>query len=320
MLKDVYLCSSMQWCHAIEECIAAKRSFKLRPTTVLNSRRPHCAMDRVPILFIEEVLLQLDDECPWKTDNDASKFPSIWGRVHDIQRSKKHIYLSVYVFSDKEAVFSVSNFGTSDPLVNLEQFCLKSIRVHEGHQTMADDSSHHPLTEANFKVLWKQLAQGRVYSISLEVDEHRSHPLVNRLISAPPRFVKFEAFKLLPSSIEALTRSVEIGILRSFRCYRRLNLTHDLLPVLLKFVASEKMEKFLCNIENNGPVSYNTLLKGVVDAFLSRKRTYRFNFQVDRGTKDICERLREVGRRKKVKIEYCKRTYNHISIDRIISS
>uniref|UniRef100_A0A1I7ZQN5 F-box domain-containing protein n=1 Tax=Steinernema glaseri TaxID=37863 RepID=A0A1I7ZQN5_9BILA len=239
-------------------------------------------MDRVPNCFIEEVLLLLDYErygC--SGDAEVKRLPSIWGQIVNSKRPKEYARLDVYLRNDKEAFFLVWNRGKFLKLPNLEQFTISQMFIWDGHEGVSDGSVYHPLKETNFKLLRRQLARGHAFTMCLE--SKGSHALVDRLRLVPPRIVELKVFNLLPSSVEALTRSVDRGTLRSLESFGCLTVTHEHLQVLLNFVASEQLEHFSFKISVRSPVSYSAVLTEVVNAFLSRNRAHRFKFIVDAG-------------------------------------
>uniref|UniRef100_A0A1I7ZSN3 EAL domain-containing protein n=1 Tax=Steinernema glaseri TaxID=37863 RepID=A0A1I7ZSN3_9BILA len=268
--------------------------------------RRHATMDRVPILFIEEVMLQFE------LIPSFLEGTPLWASIADSKRSRKGVFLYVYLVNDKEAVFSVLNFAFPEPLVNLVQFGISYITIMDGNKGMLTDSRFHLLTKTNFKLLRNCLRRGHPCTMHFDVIQRKNHPLVQKLCWAASRITKisFSGQTCLP--IEALTRILERGTLRVLESSNFFNVTHEALPFLLKFVASEHMTYFCIDIATNSPVSYNALLSGVVDAFLSVERGRRFRLEVDCGTSGICERLGELVMEGKVSIVYSSIKYDAI--------
>uniref|UniRef100_A0A1I8A645 Antithrombin-III n=1 Tax=Steinernema glaseri TaxID=37863 RepID=A0A1I8A645_9BILA len=113
-----------------------------------------------------------------------------------------------------------------------------------------------------------------------------------------------ELFEPTPTSLEVLAKSVTRGTLRLFASYDRLKITNELFHVLLQLVASVQIEEFSLYLEINGSLSFETILSGLVDAFLSRERAQRFRFVVNKSSEQLSEQLvREVEKQGKVEIK-----------------
>uniref|UniRef100_A0A1I8A4X1 ANF_receptor domain-containing protein n=1 Tax=Steinernema glaseri TaxID=37863 RepID=A0A1I8A4X1_9BILA len=284
-------------------------------------------MDRVPPIFIEEVLLQINYEIyggpgfispilPSYSYSSLHALPSIWGQIVNSKRHKEKASLDVLLINDREAVFHVKQnynstpfaFGRmiSDglvPLANLDQFAISDISINDGDESIVGNPSYHPLTETNFKFLRKSLDGSVPCSVIFALEERLNHPVAQKLCAATLRITKIIG---CPTAVmtTALFRSVERGTLRSFTSPGYFYLTEDILFVFLRFVASVQMEDFAVNIDSDSPISYGILLAAVIDAFLSRKRTLHFTFLVDPGTEHLCERLINLEECREVHINY----------------
>uniref|UniRef100_A0A1I7ZW15 F-box domain-containing protein n=1 Tax=Steinernema glaseri TaxID=37863 RepID=A0A1I7ZW15_9BILA len=245
-------------------------------------------MDCVPIRFIEEVLLQLDYEESYTAKIKMRKLPTTWGRIVKSKKSKQPVCLKVYVVNNEEAVFSITRFEQPIPLVDLEQSVIRYIRINIG---------------------------GHSCHMIYDFKERRDHLVLKQLSLLPTRVTSIELYnESFP--IEALTQSVERGTLRSFKSRNCLQLTNDLLPVLLKFVASTQMKHLSFFVARRSPMSYETVLAEVVNAFLSTERPHHFRLIADPGTERLCERLKEVGMQNNLEVLYYVMKYYRVSICR----
>uniref|UniRef100_A0A1I7ZWX8 Uncharacterized protein n=1 Tax=Steinernema glaseri TaxID=37863 RepID=A0A1I7ZWX8_9BILA len=245
-------------------------------------------MDRVPICFIEEVLLQISYKlCGPTSHGEHHKLPCIWGRIAKRKPVKETVGLHLCFVSEKEAHWNVWRHKTSEsvPLANLGHFTISHIviwgRSMEGYRRCD------LLTETNFKVLRKYLRTGLSCIIIFSAKKRCDHPLVRKLCLAPTRVTRIELFKPTPIQLEILTQSVTRGTLRSFEFPFHLNVTNELLHVLLEFVASVQIEEFSLYVALKSPISYETVLSRVAEAFLSRERAQRFKFYARCGSKHI---------------------------------
>uniref|UniRef100_A0A1I7ZQ87 Rad60-SLD domain-containing protein n=2 Tax=Steinernema glaseri TaxID=37863 RepID=A0A1I7ZQ87_9BILA len=268
-------------------------------------------MDRVPVAFIEEVLLMIDYVSHWVKAGEAKKLSSNWGEMAKRKSSKKEVRLNVYLTNDKEAVFSVTHYYRNVPLVDLDKVIVDNMCVKDGEEAEAEEQ-YHPLTEANFQLLRRHLSRGNPCTIELECKERQRHPLLQQLCLAPTRLSRIRLFHEMPIPVEALTRSVKRGTLRWFGSDSSLKITPEVHSALLKFVASNQMDHMSFEVQEDSPVSYETLLAGVVYAFLSGQKTEGFHFFVDSDTSEIVAPLREVGMQNNVEFVAARRCYINV--------
>uniref|UniRef100_A0A1I8AW13 Helitron_like_N domain-containing protein n=1 Tax=Steinernema glaseri TaxID=37863 RepID=A0A1I8AW13_9BILA len=258
--------------------------------------------------------------------------------IWDGKQFKQTAILNIYMLNDKEVFWHAARCRYIErlSLANLEQFKIRYIVIWDGYGTMREDPSYQPLTETNCKLLKKYLLNDHPYGVTFYAKYRYKfdHPLVRQLCLAPNRVTEILMRYQAPTSLDVLTRSVTRGTLRSLGIYTHPSLSNELLQVLLEFVASVQMDTFSVNTDS--PLSYMTLLFGVVDAFLSRERaqrftfkvnkgseqiffdaflsrepTQRFTFKVNRGSELLCERLHEAERQGRVRIEYILEEYSY---------
>uniref|UniRef100_A0A1I7ZAR6 Maelstrom domain-containing protein n=1 Tax=Steinernema glaseri TaxID=37863 RepID=A0A1I7ZAR6_9BILA len=254
-------------------------------------------MDRVPICFIEEVLLQLEDTPRFKN----RKYPSIWGEVADKKLTRKNADLHIYLESKEKVFFCVYDDDGPVGLDRIGQFVLENIEfedILDEDWNATELPKFHPLTKKNFQRLHNVFRKPFPCSLELDFQTDPIHPLVQRLCLAIPRVAELRLASQVPLCMDILTRSIERGTLRFLCC--QVDVTQEMLPVLLKFVTSEKMDKFEAKPSDDSPISYETLLNVIVDAVLTRKRGCRV-LVADR-CRHLCDRLNEEVMREKVKV------------------
>uniref|UniRef100_A0A1I8ADV9 Mini-chromosome maintenance complex-binding protein n=1 Tax=Steinernema glaseri TaxID=37863 RepID=A0A1I8ADV9_9BILA len=228
-------------------------------------------MDRVPICFIEEVLLQLADT-PRFMDR---KYPSMWGEVADMKLAREKADLYIYLESKEQAYFCVDDDDGPVELDCIGQFVFVKIRVTDDRDddfNTRELPEFHPLTEKNFKLLHNVIRKPFPSDLDLDFLTYPIHPLVQRLCMAIPRVAKLDLSSQGPLSMDTLTRSIERETLSHLSCYIDMHVTKEMLPVLLRFAAFEKMKKFQITISEDSPVSYKALCNEVISAVETRKR------------------------------------------------
>uniref|UniRef100_A0A1I8ACU5 Tudor domain-containing protein n=1 Tax=Steinernema glaseri TaxID=37863 RepID=A0A1I8ACU5_9BILA len=256
-------------------------------------------MDRVPICFIEEVVLQLE-KTPYSKDR---KYPSIWGEVANKKLTRERAYLHLYLKSKEQAYFCVYD-GNNEQLEldRIGQFVFVDIKVTDDLDedwNTGELPKYHPLTKKNFQLLQNVILKPFPCSLELYLHTNPTHPLVQRLFLAIPRVAEVRLKSQVPLSMDTVTQSIERGTLKYFSCYYiDIYLTHEMLSVFLRFVASEQMNQFEITLSDDSPVSYEALLNGVIDAVLRRKRGCRIG--VDKRYGHLCARLEEETARVKV--------------------
>uniref|UniRef100_A0A1I8AEF7 F-box domain-containing protein n=1 Tax=Steinernema glaseri TaxID=37863 RepID=A0A1I8AEF7_9BILA len=260
-------------------------------------------MDCVPICFIEEVLLQLEENQFYL----ICKFSSIWGEITDKELSRGRAYLHLYIESKGKAYFCVDDaHQKSVELDRIGQFVITYIDVEDvdGQEDEEDWnwllSKLHPLTKKNFQLLLNFIRKPFPCYLALDFQTDPIHPLVQRLCLDLPRIAELVLLSQGSLSMDILTRSIERGTLSNLFCY--INVTQKVLPALFKFVAFEKMEELYVDHSDDCPVSYETLLNGIIDAVQSRKRGCRIS--VDERYRHLCARLEEETARQKVTVRY----------------
>uniref|UniRef100_A0A1I8A4F8 Uncharacterized protein n=1 Tax=Steinernema glaseri TaxID=37863 RepID=A0A1I8A4F8_9BILA len=251
-------------------------------------------MDRVPLRFVEEVLLQLDTK--------DSLYPSFWGKVAERKRPRKHARILVYFEPNTEGRFSVRSTTSLRPvaLEDLDQFVLVSIHIREGFGQRTE--GQYPLTKSNLKLLQRHLRRGHPCDLSLFEDLERAS-LVEQLCLAPSRLTRIYLFKHQPLPTAILTRNIELGTLRSLNCPSGVIVTQEVVPAVLRFVASENFKSLLLP-QMSGEASKESFVKGVIDAFLSRPRRQKFEFNVSERYKRVCAPLAGEGMRGKVYVNF----------------
>uniref|UniRef100_A0A1I8A4Z9 Mitochondrial ribonuclease P protein 1 n=1 Tax=Steinernema glaseri TaxID=37863 RepID=A0A1I8A4Z9_9BILA len=258
-------------------------------------------MDRVPILFIKEVLLQLEQPCHVK---EIPQYPSTWGKVASRKVVRKPAELEVYYAANKEPVFFLRTSGPSSPLAleDLEQFALESIAIRKKRYFDDIYTLPYPLTKANIQLLQKHLQRGHPCRL-LSVDVN-GLPLLKQLCClAPSRITHIYVKKNQPLPTEVLTQSVERGTLCHLNCAYSINMTQDTFMVLKKFVASKNFDSLILTTFH-GSLSEVTFIEGVVDAFLSRPRRQQFNFFASEHYEKLCGLLEEQAKQDKVDVYY----------------
>uniref|UniRef100_A0A1I8A5Y8 Uncharacterized protein n=1 Tax=Steinernema glaseri TaxID=37863 RepID=A0A1I8A5Y8_9BILA len=259
-------------------------------------------MDSVPILFIEEVLFQLEQPSHVK---EIPRYPWTWGRVADRKVVKKKVTIVIYQEPNKESSFRLEPANApiivlepAPPLENLEQFALETITIYNKRRFERADTRNrrYPLNQENFQLLQRHFRRGHPCDLSLFAD-FQGAPLVNQLCLAPSRVTKiFLNNETLPTDI--LTRSIERGTLRNLTC-NATRLTQELFPVVFKFVASENFRSLIFS-QLHGEVSNETFVEGLVDAFLSGPRRQLFHFFVNERYRNLFGRLKGKDMWKKV--------------------
>uniref|UniRef100_A0A1I7Z2N1 Glyco_tran_10_N domain-containing protein n=1 Tax=Steinernema glaseri TaxID=37863 RepID=A0A1I7Z2N1_9BILA len=85
-------------------------------------------MDRVPILFMQEVLQFLEHEIDWTEidwEDPVSKFPSTWGTIEKRKGFRKPAALELYIAPNMDPVFFFWSIHTGphiiEPFANLDQ-------------------------------------------------------------------------------------------------------------------------------------------------------------------------------------------------------
>uniref|UniRef100_A0A1I7YX95 Mab-21 domain-containing protein n=1 Tax=Steinernema glaseri TaxID=37863 RepID=A0A1I7YX95_9BILA len=263
-------------------------------------------MDRVPLCFIEEVLLLLEIQKPLFSC-DTLQYPSTWGRVSASKGVREQAVLDVYFESNKEPFFEVFSSGPV-PLEDLDQYVLRRIAIREESGVLTED--RHPLNKENFQLWRRHLRKGHPCTLAL-LANFSGVSLVEQLCLAPSRVTNFYFSRHLPLPTKLLTQSIHRGTLRWLIC-SSVHVTKEIFPVLLRFVASEPFEKFKLTC-STGPVSSRVVLEGAIDAFLSRPRRKQLSFVISERYRDFCGRLTGEDLREKVEVEFrCTRTLLHV--------
>uniref|UniRef100_A0A1I8ACL2 Glycerophosphodiester phosphodiesterase n=1 Tax=Steinernema glaseri TaxID=37863 RepID=A0A1I8ACL2_9BILA len=249
-------------------------------------------MDRVPLLFIEEVLLQLDSTPYWI--RKTLHYPSTWGKIAAKRGVKEQARVNLYL--RQEPVFSIWSFHTGIktpvPFEDLDQFVLEGVTISK------EEGQGRPLTKANLQLLQRHLRRGYPCSLILKADFRGT--IAEQLCLAAPQVVSIQMNSQVSPSVEILTRSIERGTLRTLWCTSAVRLTKKLFPVLLKLVASEQF-KFLRIARSSGAISNEACLTGVINALLGRPRRQKFTFYVAQRYENLCSRL--VGDDVRVNVE-----------------
>uniref|UniRef100_A0A1I7ZRH1 NIN-like protein n=1 Tax=Steinernema glaseri TaxID=37863 RepID=A0A1I7ZRH1_9BILA len=272
-------------------------------------------MDKVSRLFIQEVILQLDHEA-----NTMKWLSTTWGQIAKSRWLKEEVRLNVYSTDDSEPVFSfnstITNYRMPVDLDDMDEFIIRKIAIkgvkEETNATPFFNPGCLPLTEKNLNLLREHLSYG--WPVKVGVQEHKEHHLVQQLCLVPARVTDLAIDSMESFKMEALTRNVERGTLRSFHCFSHLNITQDLLSVLWKIVASEKMKGLLLFVSQSCPFYYETILADIVDAFLSTERRERFTFEVCSRGKRVCEPLRKAWSVAEVEYDTNRRHYDKDSV------
>uniref|UniRef100_A0A1I8ADC5 RNA-directed DNA polymerase-like protein n=1 Tax=Steinernema glaseri TaxID=37863 RepID=A0A1I8ADC5_9BILA len=258
-------------------------------------------MDRVPIRFIEEVVLQLVDNYCFMD----REYPSIWGRVAS-KLTRKKAYLHLYLKSKEQAYFYVDDYDRKQvELDRIGQFIIVNIKVEDKKNKGWDifnPPKFHPLTKKNFQLLQNLIRKPFPCFLGFDFQTDPIHPLVQRLCLAIPRVVKLYFNSQVPLSMDILTRSIERGTLSDLSCHT--DVTKETLPVLLRFMASEKMNELMV-FRSRGcsqSVSYETLFDAVVDAILNKERGC--HIQVDERCRNLCGRLKTMRGKFSVNFRY----------------
>uniref|UniRef100_A0A1I7YKN9 FBD domain-containing protein n=1 Tax=Steinernema glaseri TaxID=37863 RepID=A0A1I7YKN9_9BILA len=258
-------------------------------------------MDAVPVCFIEEVVLQLERlNNSIKGPQEVSKLSSIWGRI------TKLAVLEVYLSRRKLAVFSLKCDEEPVAVEELGQITIQRIEILDN---IGYELDCHPLTKANFELLRKSPWRNYPCELSIRYSGANYHPVVDQLCLMPSRVTKFKVFSYITLPRKPLARIMENGNLRSFECYSGLYLTADLLPLLLKFVASKDLSHFTVVIGKSSPVSCETFINGMIDAFLSRERTKPFRFCVGERYEHLCGRFTGTSMAEKVEASFITDNY-----------
>uniref|UniRef100_A0A1I7ZQJ8 FTH domain-containing protein n=1 Tax=Steinernema glaseri TaxID=37863 RepID=A0A1I7ZQJ8_9BILA len=261
-------------------------AFKLLVSVVVFSQR-HADMDRVPAVFIEEVLLLLEEET--FSYKEPKKYPSIWGKIYqktlDIKRVK--VFFSN---SGNQAVFSVNVGRDSAPLEELEQCVIRHIKISDEDEDF-NTKTKYPLTEANYLLLRKVLRKGYPCKLKFLNCERWDQPLIEQLCFATPRITHILTYNHLPSTVDVVTRSVERRILRCFIGCAEFQLTEEMFSIYLRYVASEELGNFEIGVASDSPVSYEEALERTIDAVLRKEGTKRFIISVAMRARSLCRRL-----------------------------
>uniref|UniRef100_A0A1I7YXY3 F-box domain-containing protein n=1 Tax=Steinernema glaseri TaxID=37863 RepID=A0A1I7YXY3_9BILA len=275
-----------------QECIGSDLIYSLTPASMLT------VMDRVPICFIEDVLLQLE-RLQVSSYGKFPQYPSIWGKVAARKCFRISATLAVFLVSKKEAVFYVTSNNKFVPLGDLEEFTVEVIQIYKSGQPTKDC---YPMTKANLQLLQKHLRRG--YPCGLTFDANFSGvALVEQLCLAPSRLTELQILncQLLPTEI--LTQNINRGTLRCLLCSNGVHVTNEFFPVLLRFVASEQFEKLNFD-SSSGPVSSRICLMGVINAFLSTPRRKKFSFVIPRLYEDCCSHLTTEDVQERVSVHF----------------
>uniref|UniRef100_A0A1I7ZFG2 F-box domain-containing protein n=1 Tax=Steinernema glaseri TaxID=37863 RepID=A0A1I7ZFG2_9BILA len=249
------------------------------------------AMDAVPVCFIKEVVLLLERGTSYiRGPQEVAKLSSLWGRISNLA------VLKVYLSSNGQAVFTVDL--DDRPLVwkledfKLEQRVFRRIELwnDEGHALFHMDC--HPFTEETFKLLRSSHWRDYPCEIAIRYTEENYQPLVDQLCLMPSRVTTLRICSDVRLPMQLLTRIMTSGNLRTFYCHSRLHLPAELLPLLLKFIASKELNHFTAVLERNSPVPCEILITETIDAFLSRERTKPFRFCVGERYEHLCGRLK----------------------------
>uniref|UniRef100_A0A1I8ABJ3 DUF3786 domain-containing protein n=1 Tax=Steinernema glaseri TaxID=37863 RepID=A0A1I8ABJ3_9BILA len=224
-------------------------------------------MDRVPIRFIQEVLLQLEEN--QFLDTQDRKYPSIWAEVANKKRTREGADLLIYLTFEEEVLFCVFDDDGPVELDRIGQFVLDNVFVEdlgeqEEHDWIWEIEELYPVTKKNFHLLHSLIRKPFPCHLEFNFQTDPIDPLVQRLCLAIPWVAGLRLNSQMPLSMDILTRSVERGTLKYLFCH--VDVTVLLLPVLLRFVASEKMDKFEATPSDDSPISYEALLNGVIDA------------------------------------------------------
>uniref|UniRef100_A0A1I8A5W2 BTB domain-containing protein n=1 Tax=Steinernema glaseri TaxID=37863 RepID=A0A1I8A5W2_9BILA len=207
-------------------------------------------MNRVPIIFIEEVILQIERGAGWTGKlHETYLLSSNWGRIACSKMFAPKAGLNIEFKPNKEAVFSIiSSYGEPVALEDLGEVLFEHIII--GNRI---DRHIHPLTDTNLKLLQKHFRKGYPCEVSVW-NKYYNQPLIKKLCLAPSRIT------------------------------------------LLKFVASEKLLSLDICILEGSPVSYETLLNGLIDALLSKESEDDFSFYTYEGYEGLCDRLKGTKR------------------------
>uniref|UniRef100_A0A1I7YXB7 Glycosyltransferase family 1 protein n=1 Tax=Steinernema glaseri TaxID=37863 RepID=A0A1I7YXB7_9BILA len=270
-------------------------------------------MDRVPLRFIEEVLLLLDSIPYWI--RKTLHYPSTWGKVAARRGVKEQVRVNVYL--SQEPVFSLwtSHAGTNMPvpLEDLEQFVIRDIFIYKENRVWREE--RHPLNKKNFQLLQRHLRRGYPCYLALHAN-FSGISYLEQLCLAPSRVTHFSFDGLdpfdLPLPTEILTQNIDRGALRCLVCSNGVHVTNEFFPVILRFVASEQFEHLMF-ASSSGPVSSKVFLEGAIDAFLSRPRRKQFWFVISERYRDICGRLMGEDVREEVGVEF-RRTRTLLSV------
>uniref|UniRef100_A0A1I8AC27 Proteasome assembly chaperone 1 n=1 Tax=Steinernema glaseri TaxID=37863 RepID=A0A1I8AC27_9BILA len=257
-------------------------------------------MDRVPLLFVQEVLLLLD-----RTHNlyrNIPQYPSTWGSVADRRGVKRHTCVTVYL--RKNPVFSIWTSRTAVPvpvpLKYLDHYPVEEIQISKkSEQGMR---ICHPMTKANLQLLQRHFRRGHPCELTVCANFIGVAP-VEQLFSTLSRLTELYLHNRKAVPMEILTQSIHRGTLSRLICSIDVHVSEEFLPVLLRFVASEQFE-VLAIASSSGPVSSEVFLKEAIDAFLSRPRRKKFSFFILERHRDLCGRLTEEDVREKVKVVF----------------
>ncbi|KAK0409363.1 hypothetical protein QR680_004496 [Steinernema hermaphroditum] len=256
-------------------------------------------MDAVPVTFIEKVETLLEWRQPFVN------LSSGWRRVAEEHRLLKPALLMVYLVSNNEALFMVMSQGSHVALDRLHEIFFEDIVIKGEDPKEEHRHQCRPLDRTNFELLRTKLKKDDCGCfLELDFEEAQDHPYLEQLCASPSRIVEIAICKNLIVSRSLVARSVQMETLRSFKCFVDFNLTQDALDAFFRFLAFTQLEHFLLFRSANSPMSYDTLLTGAIDAFLSKERTEYFVFYVDETKQHLCERLTADEMREKVCVHF----------------
>uniref|UniRef100_A0A1I7YXE0 F-box domain-containing protein n=1 Tax=Steinernema glaseri TaxID=37863 RepID=A0A1I7YXE0_9BILA len=260
-------------------------------------------MDRVPLRFTEEVLLQLEME-ESKRRNLKRKLQairtlaSIWSGIAN--RPRKYANLKIY-FDPHEVVFYLESDRKPVALEDLGSIVIDEFLISDNRPR---DGLHcDPLTESSLKQLKKLLRRGNPCELSVYC--RNEHPLLQQLCLAPARVTKLKCFYFpITCREEVFVRILERRTLGSFAFWRETFLTPELLRLLLAFLPTREFHHLSIAVTTDSSVSIQTLTNELIDTVLSMEGRRRCIFWAGGRNFQLCSRRFGDGVQSNVRLMY----------------
>uniref|UniRef100_A0A1I7YHN8 UDENN domain-containing protein n=1 Tax=Steinernema glaseri TaxID=37863 RepID=A0A1I7YHN8_9BILA len=246
-------------------------------------------MDRVPLCFINEVLLHLEGEPLHR----IPELPSVWGEISDDKPVKHKVILNICVAPNGMTFFCIDHQNSYGyyviPLTYLHLFTIEVIVLQERQRI---GGNYQLLTERIFTLLQEHLQKPHVACcLMFGLQKINDYPLLAQLCITPPRITRIHLKASLPFVIKPLARSIERGTLRHFSCKVPLQITKEIVTFLSTFLTFEKFQYLKLTRAADSPVPYDDLLQGLVDGFANRERSRKSEFYVKSSSEELCEGL-----------------------------